>query len=514
MEGKLLAGTGRADITCEAGARIGDLLSAKARPHIPPEFLDKRIAIDDPLYARALVLDDGERRLALVTMDVTAVGARTVSGHILDDSADDFVPALRARIESETGIPGECVSVCASHTHPPGRLLCSDRLQLERTAAAVRRAVETMAPAVAGAGAGREERLTFNRTLMMRDGTDYTIRSCNPFPPDEAVAALRPVDPEVGVLRVDRLDGRPLAVVYNFASHLLIGSPRDNITAGFPVFVSRCLEKHLGGEVTAFFVQGAFGDVAEVSKTDPDHPRDNRLFGETLGLAVLEAWRGITPGPARLRAASLAVDFPLRGDIPALISGLRREQGRLCASLRYTGLNFKTFLPLYLKHRLFPGFPAHAAYRYLQADLTGDEGFRALDRRNRLAVDKYLEGLAAMERMARNEEKIATLAKHAEIIETLGGKSVSAEVQGFRVGEAVFIAAPMEILAETGLKTKKASPFRHTFIASIANGYLHYAPPDDYYPRGGYEATECLLGPAWEKIFASAAGELFGRLAG
>lgn len=264
----MLAGTAKIEITCREVGAPAYVISEKTRSHIPPNLLEKKVEIDDPLFLKVLVLDDGSRRHALITMDVTAIGARTISQDILGDSADDFLPVLRQRLQRETGLTGESVTVSASHTHPPGRLLCSDAEQIEKAVEAVRLAMERMVPVRIGAASVRQENLTFNRTLMMKDGTDYTIRGCNPLPPDEEVEALRPIDPEVGVLRIDRLDGSPLAVVYNFASHLLIGSPFSNISADFPGTTSEYLESTLGHDVVAFFLQGAGGDVSEVMQLD------------------------------------------------------------------------------------------------------------------------------------------------------------------------------------------------------------------------------------------------------
>jgi len=226
----------------------------------------------------------------------------------------------------------------------------------------------------------------------------------------------------------------------------------------------------------------------------------------------MRSYRKIKTGAAKLRTVSKHVRFPLRNDIEEVIAALKAEQARLLAGLRYTSLNFKGFLPLYLNQGLYAEYPSHWAYRYMQADSCGDIRFRYMDEKNRLAVAKYLDSIARMEKMARNEEKIATLERHREIVNTIGGDTVPAEIMGIRIGECVFIAAPMEVLAEIGFKVKKASPFKYTYIASISNGYLHYAPPASYYPRGGYEVTECLLAPEWEKIFEETVGQIFEEL--
>ena len=519
MSGAIQAGVGKVDITCREEGTQCELLSEKTRAHIPREFWDKKIEVDDPLFVRALVLDDGVQKLVLITMDVTAVGCRSISQYILNDSADDFMPNLRGRILNELGIPGANVTVSASHTHPPGRLLVDDDAQLDRTMEAILQALQNMTPVTIGVGTGHEERLTFNRTLMLKNGRDCTTRGCWPPLPDEDIEGLRPIDPEIGVLRIDRPDGTPLAVVYNFACHLLLGTHKYVITADWPGVASQYLEDHIGGDVMAMFVQGALGDTAEIEKNDLEHPKSCHGIGTAMGESVLKAYRKIKepsesaePSKPALKVASTTVEFPLRTDIPDVIADMQRESAELMASLRYTSLNFKSFLPLYLKYKLHPDFPSHQPFRYMQAEHAGNLGFVTMDERNRLFIDKYLESLAAMETMARNEEDIATLAKHQEIIDDIGAPTVSAEIQAIRIADAVLITAPMEILAETGMKIKQESPHEHTFIAAICNGYLHYAPPASYYPRGGYEVTECLLAPEWESIFETAVKELLTQL--
>ena len=157
MSEGILAGVGKADITCPAEGVWEDVLSEKVKAHIPPDYLKKRIEVSDPVYARALVLDDGREKVVLVTMDVTAIGARTISQNILSDSADDFMPNLRERVERELGIPGRNVTVCASHTHQVPRILCDDDAQVDRTVGAIKHALQNMVPVAVGVGSGKYE---------------------------------------------------------------------------------------------------------------------------------------------------------------------------------------------------------------------------------------------------------------------------------------------------------------------------------------------------------------------
>jgi hypothetical protein len=511
----LKAGVAKVDITCKPGGTYDELLPEKAKKHIPREYLGTRLVVDDPLSARVLVLDDTRTRMVLVTMDVTAIGGRSISQDILSDSADDFMPNLRAHLAAEFGIPGESVTVCASHVHQTPRMLCDEAAQIERVAAAVGEALANMTPAVVGVGSGHENTLTFNRTIMLKDGTDYTLP---PYPREEDIAGLRPVDPEIGILRIDRVDGSPLAVLYNFGTHLLQGSPQGNVghvTADHVGVTRQHLEESIGGGVMAFFLQAAGGDVNEV--TVADHNNRNRVteFGTRLGQSVLTGYAGIAARPGGLALATRNAEFPLRTDIPDVLARLDQRQNELRASLNTAYaylLSFKEFLPLYLRYALSPEYPSNLSYRYLKAAEIGDDSLAEEDERNRLEIQKYLERIQVMEEMTRNELKISMLKKHQEVITDIGAPTIPAEIRALKIGDCVLIAEPMEMLTEVGLNVKQMSPFPHTYVVSLANGYMHYAPPASYYPRGGYEVNECLLAPEWEEVFYSAVRALFAEL--
>ncbi|MEI6157766.1 MAG: ribonuclease E/G, partial [Atribacterota bacterium] len=88
------------------------------------------------------------------------------------------------RIQKKLKIPGCNVLVNASHTHPPDRMLCNDREQLERAFEAVLRAFENMTDVKIGYGIGHEDRISINRNLRLKNGRHWTIRHTNPSPPD------------------------------------------------------------------------------------------------------------------------------------------------------------------------------------------------------------------------------------------------------------------------------------------------------------------------------------------
>lgn len=485
----LRAGVGKCDLTTDAGG----------------------VVIHDRLHAKAIVLDDGATQVVIIAMDVTAIGG-------IGEVSDDFLPELRGRIETGLGLPGSHVLVNASHTHPPGPLLCSHAEQVERVCEAVRQAQAAMVEVRVGVGVGHEDRFVINRTVRLKNGRHWTIRHANPFAPDEEVAGLGPIDPDIGILRVDRLDGRPLAVVFNYACHPLIGvSPWRQVSAQFPGFAARVIEDsliedNLGEGAMALFLQGAGGDVTEVLYKDVNRPRNSQPLGEMLGLSTLAAWREIPTGQASLKVITETVKFPRRTDVPEQVAALKEEQAELLASLRSTSLNFRAFLPLYLKHALNPDYPADYSYHYLQEEAIGSAELAGLDEENKGNIDKYLRNIRAMERLAHIQDSIETLLHHKGLNDASGEATIDAEVQGVRIGDCVLITCPNEALTQIGLNVKQASPHPYTFMAAFSNGYMHYGPPADYYDKGGYEVTECLLGAGWQEIYERTAADVLARL--
>ena len=68
------------------------------------------------------------------------------------------------------------------------------------------------------------------------------------------------------------------------------------------------------------------------------------------------------------------------------------------------------------------------------------------------------------------------------------------------------------MLAQVGLSVKRVSPYKRTFLAPFSNGCIHYGAPAADYSKGGYEVTECLLAPEWQRIYEKKANEIIRRL--
>ncbi len=350
-----------------------------------------------------------------------------------------------------------------------------------------------------------------NRTLRLKNGKGHTIRHANPCPRDDEVESLGPIDPDIGILRFDRADGRPVAVIYNFACHPLLGVPGGALTANFPGFASEVIEDNLDGTM-ALFLQGAGGDVTEVLYKDVTRARDSEPVGRMLGLSTLKALQDIHTDGADLSVARVELDLPRRTDIPERLAELEAERDALLAGLRGTSLSFRTFLPLYIKHALNPDFPSDYSYRYMHDEAVGSVERQAVDAENRGNVDKYLSNIDAMERLARIQDKMGTHRTHQAINDASGEATIRTEVQGIRIGDCVLVTSPAEVCVQVGLNVKRDSPYEHTFMSAFSNGYVHYGAPAEDYAMGGYEVTECLLAPEWQEMFEEAAREVIARL--
>jgi hypothetical protein len=262
----------------------------------------------------------------------------------------------------------------------------------------------------------------------------------------------------------------------------------------------------------AIFLQGAGGDITPILYKDVNRARDSAPEGRILGLTTLNVIRSIETKPAVLKVVNEALPLPRKTDFDERVAELEAEQATLLKSLRGTSLNLKSFMPLYIRHTLDPEHPLDYAYRYLHSESIGEDQFSHIDAQNKGHLNKYIRNIRAMERMARNQDKIGTLRRHQKINADSGEEMVATEVQGIRIGDFVLVSSPTEMLTMVGLNVKNASPFENTFVAAYSNGYIHYGPPASDYPMGGYEATECLLDPTWAALYEAKAAEVLNAL--
>jgi len=468
------------------------------------EITDRDAApVNDPLYARALVLKDDATTVVLVTVDAVAIGG---IGRI----KDDFLGNVRTQLEKELNIPPASVVVNASHCHG---IVCADVEQ--RTIQAVKEAYRTMEPVKVGAGAGQENRIMENRRLKLQDGSDADVRHAYSLPPDEQVAGIGPTDPEIGLLRIDRRNGQPLAVVYNFACHPIQGVPSRGNTADISGFASKVIEDHLGDEVIALFLQGCAGDVNPVQYKDVHNPRDAESLGNLLGLSAMRALKKIqTKEDGQLKVVNEVLALPRGADLEQRIAALQAEQAKLLQSLRGTSLNLKTFLPLYVQYKLDADFPSYYSHRYLHDQAIGRDDLVKLDTENKANMEAYIRNIHIMEQLTRVQTNMNLLKMHQAQNVAAGKDTLDTEVVGLRIGDFVLVTFPGELSVQIGLNIKQRAPAEFTFVAGYTNGYIYYTPTAEQRNNTGHaqEDCDCLVAPAWQKLFEDRVDAILKKL--
>lgn len=459
--------------------------------------------VNDTLYVKALVLKSDAVAVAVVTVDAVAIGE---IGRI----KNSFLVDVRSQLAKELPLKPEHILVNASHCHG----VVSTDVE-RRTIEAVKQAWQAMVPVSVGVGVGKEERISENRRLRLQDGSEADVRHAYALPRNDDVAGLGPVDPEVGILRFDRRDGRTLAVVYNFACHPIMGVPSGGNTADFPAFASKAIEDTLGEGMMAFFVQGCAGDINPIRYKDVHQPHDAEPLGNLLGLNVLRTLKAVRiTDDVELRAVSEHLALPRETDFDNRMKAIEAEQSKLLSSLKGTSLNFETFAPLWVQYKLAGDYPSYYSHLYKREKQLGREDLQKLDAVNRANIDAYLRNIQTMEQLTRLQTNLALLKKHRAQTIAAGSGTLDVEIAGLRIGDFRLVTFPGELTAQIGLNIKQQAVHDLTFVAGYTNGYIYYAPTSEQRRNSGYaqEDCDCLLAPEWQRLFEEKARSVLKSL--
>ncbi len=465
MSDQLLAGVAKIDITPPLGLTMAGYGGRT-------ETSD---GIEDPLFAHALVLEQGDEACGIVVGDVIGLPR-------------PLTEMLRERVTELCGIPGEKVLASGTHTHWGPALkstgYLSDRLNeavcedyaitcVRQMAGAISEAWRRREPAVALAGTGEADLVKFNRRPVNVEGcTEMNMR----LPLDQALVASRvgaeladtwekggppgerlstpqegvqglrvgPANPHLPLLKLSTSDGKPLAAMAAFGCHPVCGGDPETTfyrySADWPGYARRVLELALG--CPAVFLLGGAGDQVPLRRTGDSR----RRIGHSIGGEALRVWElldGESIGP--LRVASRRVNLPLR-DLPTVADARR-------------------------------------------------------------ALDETDDPTGAGASRERHE---LTLAERYE-----GRDSVSVEIWAMALGDRWgLLGVPGEILCEIELQIRQRSAFANTCVIELALDAPGYMPTDAAIDEGGYESGWSPFGHGTEAALVEAASALLDSVGG
>ena len=264
----------------------------------------KNEGMTDPLQSHAMVVESGGARIAIVGVDLIGL-PKALSDEIIAEAA------------GRTGIPADAFMIACSHTHSgpytaeglySSQVTDAEYLSSlpDRIAASVEQAAGRVEPATMHIGRALVHHGLHNRRVICPDGKvlntwmPAALNDLDLIP--QVLGTAGPVDPELWVLRFDRLDGSTLGVFYNFSLHT---NSKGGLTwsADYPCVVAELMREEYGPEVISVYTPGACADI-----------------NVTLGGAH---WRESATYFAEQAVDAARRAIPVDGPIP--VSAIRRE---------------------------------------------------------------------------------------------------------------------------------------------------------------------------------------------
>jgi hypothetical protein len=392
---------------------------------------------NDPLHARAIVLDDGRLKVAIVVVDSLGLAADTVE--------EIKLLARRCKILPEN------ILISATHTHsaPPANVTDGPKAEVAYHKTLVDGVVESIAaadknlrPAAVGAATHPVPDEVFNRRWFLRPGKmppnpfgGIDLVKMNPgTSPDVLLQPAGPTDPDVTVLSVqDAKTKRPLAIYASYSLHYVGAMPRATASADYYGEFARLVPVRVGARegdgFVAMMANGTSGDINNIpfNAKPPRPPREPfEQIRIVAGKTADAAWQARSKidqhrSDARLDMLQREITLRVRKPTPEL-----EERAKSILAVK--------------------------------------------DPAEKAKLPRLAEAYA---------QRSLNLAKAPE--------SIRVPLQVIVVGDLAICAIPFETFVEIGLDLKKRSPFPRTVVIGLANGYNGYLPTPEQHKLGGYE---------------------------
>ena len=484
----LEAGAGRADITPPTGYFAMGWVRSDA----------KLAGVHTRLFARAIVLKQGDRKVALVAADLGAI-----PGGLVKHAAE---------LNASRGFSEQNVIVSASHTHaaPTGFYnfgtyntvfmttgtptdfkiadTATDRqlyaFMVKRIAEAIRRADEDLAPAEAGWGSERILNLTRNRSLEAHLANHGVIKEFGEGSvTDDPLGYEETIDADVEVLRVDKVRrGRriPIGIWSTFANHGTVVPHTftfynaDHHGAATRIFEQRV--RRAGKVPRRQLVVNAYGNTDEGDQSaglDRRGPAAAEFVGRVEAAAMMRAWRRAG------RAMSGGVPLDVRWNRVCFCG--QETEGGAVDSRAVVGL---------------PLFTGSEEGRGPLFDVTKEE----------------FEGRRSPTDGGPQGHKI-------QVNDSSGGVPQAVPLTAVRVGSRMIVTVPGEMTAGMGRRVRDAvveavrgSGVERAVISGVANEFLQYFTTPEEYERQHYEGGSVLYGKLASNVLKLELSTLAARL--
>lgn len=403
--------------------------------------------VHDELYARCLILDDGETKIGFVICDNVGIPR-------------EVFDTARKLIDEETDLDVSKLLMASTHTHSATTARGENKAAVmetltgyqqtlaRRIADGVWRALNELQPAEIAWGSADEPTEVFNRRWFVTDPNMLT----NPFggvdkvrmnPPRGNKALVRPagpVDPEVSFISVRSKEGQPIALLANYSLHYVGGVKSGDVSADYFGYFANM--------------------IADRLKTDDQHPPFvGMLTNGTSGDVNNINFAGNSPRVERYQKMQMVAE---------------KVTNRVMEA--YSTLEWQDWVKL----------------DSVVADLVLEV---RQPTKEMLAHFEELETRPQEQRHVREETYAGRIKRIQE-----GPDEVVVPLQVMRIGSLAIQAIPFEVFTEIGLELKDRSPFDDSFTIELANGSYGYLPTPAQHELGGYETW---LGTNYVQLDAS-----------
>jgi hypothetical protein len=436
--GALRAGAARVDIT------------PPANPAYPPSGKYEH----ERLYIRAIVLDNGLARAALIGADLSGL-------------TDDVWLGASRQIARDLDCPVANIIMSATHSHSairsgppaPGPAQPSRPDPAPVVAAmvdAVQQAKARLQPARLGFGTG------FSYLSVNRDAIDPLTHRWTQAPNLSA-----PSDKTVAVVSITTPTGEPIAVYVNYAMHPINGYLVGITSADFPGAASRYIEQAFDDRMVAVWTQGAEGDQNPLIM----RPGTNALASKTgVPITGYELVRESVEGPLR------------EGQVP---------------------------------HGTLDPKVADRFERWIESEgqLLGEEVIRVMtaigtDTAGDVAIWGAQASLSCPGRDRTNTGREGMAGTYRD------GDPVDFRLGVLGIGDVALGTVNAEVYAGIGMRMKAQSPLKHTVLVGLANGRANsgYVPTDEAFGHDTFQVLGSRLKPGCaEQGIASVLADLVGQ---